>query len=647
MEQGGESESRSGRRVFMSYASADRPRVERLVSALAARGYSVWWDRDISGGAAYARIIEQALKDCDVVIVAWSRASTESDWVRDEAAHGRDHSRLVPLQLDDAEPPLGFRQYQVVRFAGWDGAPGSPPMQQLLAALETPAPGPRPTPAAAPPPLTAIGPLRRRGLLIGSAALGPALAAGAWWLRQRELSGPPAHSIAVLPFANLSGDAAQDYFSDGLSDELINALARLKPLQVVARTSAFKFKGSKAGSREIGARLGVAHILDGSVRREGALVRVATQLVEARTGFEAWSQTFDRDIKDILAVQSEIAQSVAAALKIHLLGADIATFALGGAASAEAYDDYLRGKRLFDAGGAEADYHQALALFDAAIAADAGYAAAHAARARTLLTLANQFTAPDRLRATYDEALASARQAVSLAPALADAQATLAAVLESGALDFAAAKQAYGRAMATGPGNADILTRFGQFSCEIGDFAPGLAAVRRAAVLDPLNPRVFRSLGYALVSARQFAEAITAMRRALELSPGAEGAHAAIGDALLLQGALPAARSEYALEPLAWLRLTGQAIVLRRLGDTPGAQAALAALQAQPDSVTLYQQAQVFAQWRDPDRALAALDQAYRSGDSGILLMKSDPLMDPLRADPRFTRLIDRLGLGR
>ena len=219
-------------------------------------------------------------------------------------------------------------------------------------------------------------------------------------------------------------------------------------------------------------------------------------------------------------------------------------------------------------------------------------------------------------------------------------------MLTSSTLDFAAAKQAYGLAMATGSGDADILTRFGQFSCEIGDFGPGLAAARRAAVLDPLNPRVFRSLGYALIGARHYAEAVPAMRRALALNPGAEGAHAAIGDALMLQGDLAGARSEYALEPLAWLRLTGQAILLRRTGDRPGSEAALRALTADANGVTLYQQAQVFAQWGEADRAIAALGQAFKSGDAGIVLMKSDPMMDPLRADPRFVRMIGQLGLG-
>jgi len=415
---------------------------------------------------------------------------------------------------------------------------------------------------------------------------------------------------------------------------------------VIARASSFKFKGSKEGGAAIGAKLGVAFLLEGGVRRDGALVRVSAQLEDAKTGFERWSQTYDRDMKDIFAVQSGIAQAVAEALRVQLLGGDIAALSRDGTLSPEAYDDYLRGQRLLEAGAGESSLREALARFDAAIEADPRYAAPYAARASTLVYLANQFVAPDHLRATYDMALASARRAVDLAPDLAKTQTVLAATLVFANHDFAGAKQAFARARAAGGGDANVLFDYGLFTCQLGDCAAGAAALRRAAALDPLNPQPFKTLAVVLNAARRYPDAIAALRRALALSPRTEIAHAWIGDALMLQGKLADAKSEYALEPSSWARLAGQAMVLRRLGDAAGARAALAALVADGGDANAYQEAQIHAQWGDRDAAFAALDTASRLDDGGLLLLKVDPLLDPLRGDPRFAARLARMGLA-
>ena len=631
--------SPSGLQIFFSYASVDRERVAPIVHALTEAGHTVWWDRHIAGGAAYAREIEAALEACQVVIVAWSKGSLGSDWVRDEAAFGRDRKRLLPVRLDAVEPPLGFRQYQTLDLTAFNKDPGNPAHHALLKAL-----GAEGTHLPGPGTARARFAASRRGILAGVGGLAAVAGAGAWWTLGRGSAAPP-HSIAVLPFANLSGDLAQDYFSDGLSEELINALARIKLLQVVARTSAFKFKGSKADSGEIGAKLGVAHLLDGSVRRGDGRVRVSAQLVDARSGFEKWSQTFDRDLKDILAVQSEIAQAVAEAMKVHLLGADVESFKAGGAGNAEAFDAYLKGRRLFDAGGDEAAYRAALSQFDSAIGLDPSYAAAHSGRARVLMKIGDQYTGPSQVRATYDAALASARRAVELAPTLPEAQATLGGLLTNALLDFKSARQAYTSAMAIGSGDADILVRVGWFNCLIGNFQTGLPAVRRATVLDPLNPRAHRALGLVLIYAHQYRDAIEAMKKALSLNPNVEGAHGAIGDALLLSGDVDRARTSYMREPLMSLRLAGLAIVARRLNQAADATKALDDLRSLSGLVTDYQQAQVYAQWGEARLAVTALEKARKSGDSGVTLMKADPLLDPVKTDPDFLKLMTDLGL--
>ncbi len=638
--------------VFVSYARPDRARVAVIVQAVESAGRVVWWDHDLAGGAAFAREIETALRAADAVMVVWSGASVQSDWVRDEAAVGRDLGRLVPVSLDGASPPLGFGQYHAVDLSGWNGRSGAPEIARLLHALDRAA---GTVGGAAP----AALPLRRgpprRAFLIGAGLAAPLVLAGAGWFGLRLLPGrpvAPARSIAVLPFANLSGDPAQDYFSDGLTEEMIGALARLPALQVAGRTSSFspgQFKASRQNSAAIGAALGVAYLLDGSVRRQGEggqdqrRARRCAQRLRAR-----WSQSYDHDLKDILATQTSIAQAVAQQLKaITLVGGEIASLAAGGTTNPTAYDTYLQGRRVFSLGGSESDYRAALASFDAAVAADPGFAAAWSARARVLLSIGDNFADPATHDRLYGEALSSARRAVALAPGLGEAQATLADTLATAVLDFAGARAAYARAMATGDGQADVLARFGLFSCDVGDIAPGLAAVRRAVVLDPLNANMFAFLARALVAARLYPDAIAAVRQALALSPGLGGAHVTIGDALFFQGDLAAAAVEYALEPIAYRRQTALAIVRRRLGDPAGAEAAYQGLLRDPDQVVaFYQQAQVLAQWGMTDQAFAALQSAVKARDSGLVYVKTDRLLEPLRTDPRFPALLLKLGLG-
>jgi TolB-like protein/predicted Zn-dependent protease len=632
--------------IFISYKTEDRARVAPLVDALVAEGLKVWWDVHIEGGAAWRERIERELDAAACVIVVWSVGSVggAGHFVQDEAARGQRRGVCLPVSIDPVEPPLGFGQHQVLSLVGWRGARRDPRFLDVLAAARAVIQrGPRPRPLA-PVPRSR----RRPGAPVFLAAAIMAIGltgAAVWWLHGGPGPSAPANSLAVLPFANLSGDPGQDYFSDGLSEELISTLARLKPLRVIGRTSSFRFKDSHEDSATIGVKLGVAWLLDGSVRRDGELVRVSADLADARTGYERWSATYDRDLKDIFAVQSGIAQAVADALKVQLFGGDIAALSLNGTTSPEAYDAYLRGRKLLNDGAGEAGYRDALARFDAAIAADPRFAAAYAGRAAALVYLANEFGKPERLRETYDQALASARQSVELAPGLAATQTILAATLIYANHDFAGARQAFARAEAEGAGDVAVLLGYGLFTCETGDCNAGAAALRRAVALDPLNPEAYKTLGSALIGARRYPEAVAALRKTVALSPRAAIVHGWIGDALMLQGDLAGAKAEYALEPMSWVRRTGQAMVLRRLGDDAGARAALGALIADDADGSAYQEAQIYAQWGDRDRAFAALDTALRLNDPGLSMLKVDPFLDPLRADHRFAGCLARTGL--
>ncbi len=633
--------------IFISYKAEDRARVAPLVEALVAEGLSVWWDVHIEGGAAWRDSIERELETAACVIVVWSVGSVgpQGHFVQDEAARGQRRGVCLPVVIDAVEPPLVFGQQQALCLVGWRGSRRDARFADVLAAARAViARGPRPRPLAPVPKRR-----KRPGAAVSLAAAGAAvLVAGVaiWSLHGGLGATAPRNSLAVLPFANLSGDPAQDYFSDGLSEELISTLARLKPLHVIGRASSFHFKGSHDDGATIGLKLGVAYLLDGSVRRDGGLVRVSAELADAKTGYERWNATYDRDLKDIFAVQSGIAQAVAEALKVQLFGGDIAALSLNGTSSPEAYDNYLRGRKLLQDGAGERGYRAALARFDAAIAADPRYASAYSGRAIALVYLASQFESPDTSRLTNEMALAAARQAVQLAPSLASTQRTLASTLVYAKHDFAGARAVFARAEALGAGDPDVLLDYGIFKCQTGDCDAGAAAMKRAAALDPLNPAVYSLLGDVLIGARRYTEAIAALRRCIALSPHAELAHDLLGDALVLQGRFSEAKAEYGLEPSAWARRTGLAIVLRRLGDDAAAREALAALISDGGDANAYQEAQIYAQWGDHDRAFAALDVAVRLNDSGLTMLKVDPMLDPLRADPRFAERLIRMGLS-
>lgn len=628
--------------AFLSYARSDKRVAAELVAALEQAGIDVWWDSHIEGGAAFSKSIEAALESSQAVVVLWSQASVSSDWVLDEASRGRSLRKLVPVSLDGTKAPLGFGQYHVVDLSGWKGDPRAAGLMAVVRAVRaagTQAPQARP--GAPPSPGVAAS---RRGVLLAAAGAVVAGGAGLFGWRQGWFGGAAGggNSVAVLPFKNLSGDAEQDYFSDGLSEELRATLARNLNLQVMAQASSSRFRDRQEDAVSIAAALGVAFLLDGSVRRAGNVVRVTADLIDGTTGFSRWSQLFERGLEDIFAVQSEIARTVARALAREVAPEDRAV--TGATASVEAYDAYLRGRALYDISADEASERAALAQFDAAIAADPDYAAAHAARSRSLTAIANQYGTVDELSGLYAAAIAAARRAIELAPGLADAHSTLGFTLFQGQLDAAAAREPFDRSRELGAGEATVLARFAQYCARTGREQDADDAMRRALVLDKLNPLIHRAAGAIRYAARDWAGSIPHVRRALSMNPRLSRAHAAIADALLMQGQVEAALAEYLQEPLEDVRLAGLAIAERRLGNDAAARQAMLGLVSHHGDRSLYQQAQVLAQWGERDAAIEALQRALRVGDSGLIYSRNDPFLDPLRDDPRFAQLLGGIG---
>ena len=639
--------------VFVSYKAEDRPRAALIVAALEAEGLSVWWDQHIEPGSHWRESIADSLMAAPCVIVLWTEASVGAGgrFVQDEAGRAQQRGVYLPVRLDPVDPPLGFGQQQCISMFGWRGSRTAPAFQTLkAAALAMLAGEPAPTPTAPPPPARIID----RRLLLGGAALGiVAAGAAAVALAPRSLrcgiglcpADAAASSIVVLPFRNLSGDARQDYLSEGVSEELRSALARLGSIRVAARTSSEAFKDARGGLAAIAAKLGVAFVLDGSVRTAGDTLRVTAQLVDAKSGFERWSDSFDRTLTDVIAVQTDIAGSVAEALRGRLPGAQAALVARPTTTAPAAYDALLRGSQALRQAGDEADYRKALSLFEAAVAADPGCAEAYARQASVLKVLAGQFEPAAQVRPTIDRAVAAARQAVKLAPDSGYAQSVLGYILLYGRLDFAGARGPYERSIQIAPNDARVVGGYGQYALQVGKADASLSTLARAVTLDPLNPIIYRVQAQALFAARRYAEAIAAMRRALDLSPTMGGAHALVGDARLMLGDVPAAVAEYRADPSEMFRLTGLSIALRRSGDAAGAAAAFRDLRAHLGDSAAYQQAQVHAQWGEADATFAALNRAFDLSDGGLASLKVDPFMDPVRGDRRFAGYLHRLNL--
>jgi eukaryotic-like serine/threonine-protein kinase len=447
---------------------------------------------------------------------------------------------------------------------------------------------------------------------------------------------PPAHSIAVLPFVNLSGDKEQEYFSDGLSEELLNSLSRINELQVAGRTSSFYFKGKDVDLSTVVHKLNVATVLEGSVRRSGHTVRITAQLINAATGFQLWSRTYDRNLGDVLRLQSEIANSVASALQVTLLNDTTAKIELGGTRNPLAQDAYLRGSKLAAATAhTAAEVRATLDAYTEALRADPNFALAYAARARAKMNWG--YFLIEAPKDAFASARADARHAVALAPELGDGHAALGEVLEYGFLDFAGAAGEHEHALVLAAGDARVLRAYSHFAAYMGHKDAAIASARRNVELDPLNVLAYRTLGEAFHAARRYKEAIAAYDQAIGLSPGhASEVYQRRARSYYMAGNFPLAKASCEAEPDHYEVQLCMPLVYEKLGQRAAAEAALATAIAAQGNFSSYQYAQIYAQRGDAEKALDWLETALRLPDPGLEYLKTDPFLDPLRGQARF-----------
>ncbi len=670
--------------VFLSYASQDAQAAQKICEALRSAGIEVWFDQsELRGGDAWDQSIRKQIKTCALFLPIISRNTHDrvEGYFRLEWKLGVDRSHLIsadrafllPLVIDDTRDndervPERFREVQWTRLPGGETPPAFVERVRRLLAGESSPESVRATPAAAG---SSAAPAPRKPVLTFGRSMATlatlAIIVAVGYLAATRLGfvkrgvepgatpvaaqanaatttfNPPPHSIAVLPFVNLSGDKEQEYFSDGLTEELLNSLADINGLQVAARTSAFSFKGQDNDIGTIARKLNVGAVLEGSVRRSAHTVRVTAQLINTVTGFHLWSKTYDRDLGDVLKLQTEIATAVAGALKVTLLGDIAAKVELGGTDNPAAFDAFLRGAKAYSSRHDSKELPAAIAAYTEAIRLDPHYALAFAGRSLALAVHAADAVSTARMRDDYDKAQADARQALALAPDLAEAHLALASVLDGGDLDFKQAGAAYARAVALAPGNARVLRGSAGFEAWMGHFEPAVAAARHAVVLDPLGRSSHSVLGQALFSARRYQESAASYSEAINLEPAYKASYGSRGLAYYALGDLENARASCAAVPDYWLSQQCLAVVYDKLGRRADAQAELAKLQAAQGEGAAYQYAAINAQWGNRPKALEWLDTALRLRDPGLESLKTDPLLDPLRQEPRFQAVLRQL----
>jgi TolB-like protein/Flp pilus assembly protein TadD len=675
--------------VFLSYASQDAQAAQKVSEALRAAGIKTFLDQsELRGGDAWDQKIRREIHDCTLfipIVSQHTQARLEGyfrhEWkLAIERTHRMAEQKmfLVPVVIDgtgdqDAFVPEGFRAVQWTRLPGGETTPVFVDrIKRLLSPLSATPDTARPNtsvalgkPVRASP--TSMPVLLALAVVVLIAALAYRLV-GKFWVSghpgssassatSRGSAGPatvafapPPHSIAVLPFENMSGDANQQYFSDGITEELLNSLARLNDLQVAARTSSFSFRGQNVDILTIAHKLNVAAVLEGSVRRAGNTVRITAQLINAADGFHLWSQTYDRKLTDILKVQADVATAVAQQLEVKLVGGVEARIELGGTRNPEAHDAYLRGKQLEhknDSDFHEANWRGAIAAYDQAISLDSGYTLAYVAKASMLTLLIEFFAKPEEVATLNIEAAETAAHAVALAPELGPAHLELGEVRAWVLLNFAAAAPEFERALALAPGDSTVQARYSGFAMNMGHADAAVKAARRAVTLDPENVEAYVRLGQILESARRYDEAFIVLNNAQARYPESVFIRSKLANLLIATGNNDRARKLCetlpTLDPDGDIRSMCLALTYHALGRPADAERELERLKSSAGDGGATGYAIIYAQWGDKPAALQWLEKAEQLHDISLQGLKVDWELDPIRNEPQFKALVARM----
>jgi len=580
-------------RIFLSYARDDADAAKQLASCISDNGHEVWWDRHLHAGSRFAAEIDKALKDAEAVVVMWSPSSIESAWVQDEAAEGRDSGRLVPVSLAGAKPPLGFRQFQTVDLGRWEGTGSPDALDDLLEAIARTC----------------------------STDARPSAAAKA----DKSPGAKKRASVCVLPFINMSGEPEQEYFSDGITEDIITDLSKVSALSVVARNTAFTFKGQTVDVKEVAIKLGVTYVLEGSVRKAGNRVRITAQMIDGAEGDHVWADRYDRDLDDIFAIQDEISKAIVEALKVKLLPEEKKAIEQRGTSNADAYNLYLMARQQWITGtfGDPRREEAVERLCTQATLLDPNYAEAWALMGLAQLDL--KF-----VHARDTTALPAAERALQINPNLSEAHCIKARYLEE-------------------DGRADEAEQ----------------QMRTALKLNPESWEVNREVARMLFRHDHIRDAIPYFEKAASLMDADWSSpmmlttcYEAINDRAQLErvARMTMERTERALakDPTNGTALAAGAYSLAMFGDKERAVEWMRrALVLDPDNLNMrYNLAcTMVRQLGDVDETLNTLEPFFERVSSATIMrhMEVDPDLNPLRSDPRFQKMFaatkQRLGI--
>jgi TolB-like protein/Flp pilus assembly protein TadD len=619
--------------VFISYKAEDRRRIQPLVQALQADGYSVWWDQHIATGDDWRQTIERQLDLAKCVIVAWSKQSIgpEGHFVRDEASRARRRQIYVPILLDAVEPPLGFGESQATSLRGWRGNRSEGRYQAILAAVRRIA-----GEAGGPAPVGPKQSIDRRTALAGGSVAAVLIAGASAWFLLKPGSEKGSDSIAVLPFKNLSGDPTQAYFAAGIAGEIRNILTRIAGLKVAGSTSSEAVREDDA--QTVAKKLGVANILAGNVRQTPSAIRITAELIDGRTGLAKWSQNYDRAPGDVIKIQTEIAENVTRALAVAL-GAS-ARKALAAETSNVAAQTLAFQARDLSWQFTVPAFQRCLRLIDQSLALDPNYGRAYALKAFFINNLAAlTATTPAELGRSRAKALQYAITAVSKAPDLPIARSGLGFAYAM-TLQVRKSLREHEIAISLPGGEPDVLRNYGYAMSSRGKHDEALRYVDEALALDPLNAGSHTAHVTVLFKARRYEEAVRYSLKLKQESPELFKLSPLLGHALLMLGRTKEAALAFGEDQ----SIAGQALLAARSGNRDVALVKLAEFRQQDGDFANFNYAQIYAQLGDKEAAFAALDRAWEVRDTSLLDVKGNAYLDPLRGDPRYTALVKRVG---